>query len=155
MGEFLFNYGSGELCLKYDGHLDRVLSRWLYSPSKGPDGYPLKDAFARSRLETKMGDLNPNLPKTQPSQIRELQLAMLRHLLVNDQERAVRVCKSHRDRTEVEKIRKLLGILRERGDTELVDGFLESCGGLGVVRGVVNFNGKVISGHKTVPEDPC
>ncbi len=155
MEEFLFNYGSGELCLRYEGSLDRVLSKWLYSSSRGPEGYPLRDAFTRSHLGTKMGGLNPDLPKTQPSQIKELQLAILRHLLVNDRELAVKICERHRDRTEVEKMRKLLGDLRERGEVELVSGFLGRCGGLSVVRGIVNGNGRVISSHKTTPEDPC
>lgn len=155
MEDFSFNYGSGELCLKYEGSLDRVLSKWLYSPSRGSGGYPLKQAFQRSGLGAKMGDLNPNLPKTQPSQIKELQLAILRHLLVADMGMAVRICKRHGDRTEVEKMRKLTVALKEEGGEGLVYRFIQECGGLSVVRGVVNPNGRVTSGHKTTPEDPC
>ncbi len=153
MNEFSFNYGSGELCLRYEGSLDRALSNWLYSPSMGPDGYPLRNAFARSNLGTKMGGLNPNLPIKQVSQIKELQLAILRHLLVEDAELAVKICGRHRDRTEVEKMRKLTGVLKERGDGKLVTDFIEKCEGLSVVRGVVGCNGRVISGHKTTPDE--
>lgn len=155
MEEFSFNYGSGELRLKYEGSLESVLGKWLYSPSKGPDGYPLKQAFTRSHLGAKMGGLNPDLPIKQVSQIKELQLAILRHLLVKDMELAVKICERHRNRTEVEKMRKLTGALKKRGDWELVTDFIENCRGLSVVRGVVNCNGRVTSGHKTTPEDPC
>lgn len=155
MDEFLFNYGSGELCLKYEGDLDRVLSKWLYSPSRGPEGYPLRDAFAKSHLGAKMGGLNPDLPTKQVSQIKKLQLAILRHLLVSDRDLAVKICERHRNRTEVEKMRKLLGALRESGDDGLVTDFIQECGGLSVVQGIVGYNGRVTLDHKTTPEDPC